>query len=249
MGNRDVPLITFKIKNMPYKRKGKCVYNKKTGEKKGCSSSAIKAKEYMKALYASELKEVLYERIMTKLSQKQQVEEGRLAKILGGVSLLAALAGVNASIESDPTMQALENAYEQAEANGDEAKMKEIKDKIAKQAVYLSAGQGEEQSIDEKLKGGQKKLDANKDGKISKEDFKLLKSKSSVKEGEEGRTENYMFFSNLEQMKRQIEMLMQIDPTTIDMILQNGHDWADDHISEAKNNMDQVFDFIMNEVK
>ena len=33
----------------------------------------------------------------------------------------------------------------------------------------------------------------------------------------------------------------------IDEILSNGHDWADDHIAEAKVNMDQVFDFIMNE--
>lgn len=37
---------------MPYERKGKCVY-KKTGKKVGCSKSATKAKEYVKALYAS----------------------------------------------------------------------------------------------------------------------------------------------------------------------------------------------------
>lgn len=37
---------------MPYERKGKCVY-KKTGKKVGCSKSAAKAKEYVKALYAS----------------------------------------------------------------------------------------------------------------------------------------------------------------------------------------------------
>ena len=147
---------------MPYERKGNCVYNKETGEKKGCSSNAAKAKEYMKALYASELKETLYKR------------------------------------------------------------------------------------INEKLKGKQTKLDANKDGKISKKDFELLQS---VDEGGEDRTENYMFFSNLEQMKRQIEILMEMDPTVIDMILQNGHDWADDHISEAKTNIDQVFDLIMNETK
>lgn len=236
---------------MPYERKGKCVYNKETGEKKGCSSSATKAKEYMKALYASELKEVLYERIKTKLSQNQQkIEEGRLAKILGGVSLLAALAGVNASIESDPTMQALEDAYEQAEIKGDEVKMKELKDKIAKQAVYLSAGEGEEQSINEK-----KGKDLDNDGDIDSDDYLLArknaieKSKKTVKEGGEGRTENYMFFSNLKQMQRQIKFLMEIDPQIIDMILQNGHDWADDHITEAKTNMDQVFDFIMNEIK
>ena len=60
---------------------------------------------------------------------------------------------------------------------------------------------------------------------------------------------NYMFFSNLKQMKRQIEMIMEMDPDMIDNIIQNGHDWADDHISEAKTNMDQVFDFLKNEME
>jgi hypothetical protein len=60
---------------------------------------------------------------------------------------------------------------------------------------------------------------------------------------------NYMFFSNLKQMKRQIEMIMEMDPDMIDSIIQNGHDWADDHISEAKTNMDQVFDFLKNEIE
>jgi hypothetical protein len=60
---------------------------------------------------------------------------------------------------------------------------------------------------------------------------------------------NYMFFSNLKQMKRQIEMIMEMDPDMIDNIIQNGHDWADDHISEAKTNMDQVFDFLKNEIE
>jgi hypothetical protein len=35
----------------------------------------------------------------------------------------------------------------------------------------------------------------------------------------------------------------------VEEILEDGHDWAQDHISEAKNNMDQVFDFLMNETK
>ena len=61
--------------------------------------------------------------------------------------------------------------------------------------------------------------------------------------------ENYMFFSNLKQMKRQIEMMMEMDPAMINQIIQNGHDWADDHISEAKTNVDQVFDFMMNEIQ
>jgi hypothetical protein len=65
----------------------------------------------------------------------------------------------------------------------------------------------------------------------------------------EQESSNYMFFSNLEQMKRQCELLLELDPHTVDEILSNGHDWADDHISTAKENIDQVFDFMMNETK
>ena len=59
----------------------------------------------------------------------------------------------------------------------------------------------------------------------------------------------YMFFSNLEQMRRQCDLLLDLDESMVEEILENGHDWAQDHISEAKNNMDQVFDFLMNETK
>ena len=63
----------------------------------------------------------------------------------------------------------------------------------------------------------------------------------------EQETENYMFFSNLEQIKRQCELLLSFDKQMIESLLSNGHDWADDHITVSKENMDQVFDFIMNE--
>ena len=62
-------------------------------------------------------------------------------------------------------------------------------------------------------------------------------------------SERYMFFSNLEQMKRQCGLLLDLDHDMVEKILSNGHDWAQDHIAEAKNNMDQVFDFLMNETK
>ena len=66
---------------------------------------------------------------------------------------------------------------------------------------------------------------------------------------QESRSNRYMFFSNLEQMRRQCDMLLELDESMLEEILDNGHDWAQDHISEAKNNMDQVFDFLMNETK
>lgn len=59
----------------------------------------------------------------------------------------------------------------------------------------------------------------------------------------------YMFFSNLEQMRRQCDLLLDLDQDMVESILENGHDWAQDHIAESKNTLDQVFDFIMNESK
>jgi hypothetical protein len=73
--------------------------------------------------------------------------------------------------------------------------------------------------------------------------------KKVLREEEKKHTSRYMFFSNLEQMKRQCEMLLDMDQDEIESILENGHDWAQDHIAEAKNNMDQVFDFLKNEME
>lgn len=73
--------------------------------------------------------------------------------------------------------------------------------------------------------------------------------KKHLSQLKEQRTENYMFFSNLQQLKRQCEMLLELDPMIIEEILQNGHDWADDHVTVAKENIDQVLDFFMNETK
>lgn len=73
-------------------------------------------------------------------------------------------------------------------------------------------------------------------------------SEQLKEEGEE-RSSRYMFFSNLEQIHRQAAMLLEMDENTLEQILDNGHDWAQDHVSEAKNNMDQVFDFIMNKIR
>ena len=67
-----------------------------------------------------------------------------------------------------------------------------------------------------------------------------------IKETHEEKSSRYMFFSNLEQMRRQCDLLLDLDRDMVEEILEHGHDWAQDHISEAKNNMDQVFDFLMN---
>ena len=62
--------------------------------------------------------------------------------------------------------------------------------------------------------------------------------------GEGGR---YMFFANLEQIKHQAEELLALDHNKIEDTLNNGHDWAADHVSTAKETLDHVFDFMVNE--
>jgi hypothetical protein len=84
---------------------------------------------------------------------------------------------------------------------------------------------------------------------------KIVKLKESdlqniiIKVLNEQESDRYMFFSNLEQMRRQCDLLLDLNHDEIDSILDDGHDWAQDHIAEAKNNLDQVFDFLMNTTK
>jgi hypothetical protein len=85
-------------------------------------------------------------------------------------------------------------------------------------------------------------------GEKSFEYLNDAKSGDELMESHDHGNSRYMFFSNLEQMNRQTELLMDLDQSQVESILENGHDWAQDHIAEAKNNMDQVFDFIMNEI-
>ena len=61
--------------------------------------------------------------------------------------------------------------------------------------------------------------------------------------------ERYMFFSNLEQIHRQTGLLLELNKNTVEGILDDGHDWAQDHVSTSKESIDQVFDFMMNETK
>ena len=69
-----------------------------------------------------------------------------------------------------------------------------------------------------------------------------------LEEGGEN-SSRYMFFSNLEQIKRQADLLLKFDQGKIEAILNSGHDWAADHMAVAKEDLSQVFDFMMNELE
>jgi len=78
-----------------------------------------------------------------------------------------------------------------------------------------------------------------------------IKSFNTFNKGinEDKENSRYMLFSNLEQIRRQAGLLLDMNEEDIEKIIENGHDWAQDHIAVAKENIDQVFDFLMNETK
>lgn len=70
-----------------------------------------------------------------------------------------------------------------------------------------------------------------------------------VNEDHDGGQENYMFFGNLETIKRACEELLAMDPAKVDKILQNGHNWAVDHIATSKDDIEEVAGFLKNEMQ
>lgn len=71
---------------------------------------------------------------------------------------------------------------------------------------------------------------------------------SSDKCAESGSDLNYMFFGNLETMKRMIDELVQMDPTQVDEILKGGHEWAVDHIASSADDVQEVYNFLKNRI-
>ena len=59
---------------------------------------------------------------------------------------------------------------------------------------------------------------------------------------------NYMFTANLHTIKRAVDTLLEMDQDSIDRVLTNGHDWAADHIATAKDDLQEVSEFFINEL-
>ena len=60
---------------------------------------------------------------------------------------------------------------------------------------------------------------------------------------------NYMFFGNLKTIKKYVDAMLQMDPRHVQSILSDGHDWAADHIATSKDDIQEVGDFMMNEMQ
>jgi hypothetical protein len=64
----------------------------------------------------------------------------------------------------------------------------------------------------------------------------------------EGEEKNYMFFKNLYTMKRCIDEIMAMDKEQVDEMIERGHDWASDHISSSKDDLQEVCDWLRYEI-
>ena len=60
---------------------------------------------------------------------------------------------------------------------------------------------------------------------------------------------HYMFFSNLKVIKDRVDALLAMDPEKIDNMIDNGHDWASEHIATSKDDVEEVYNWISSSVK
>lgn len=58
---------------------------------------------------------------------------------------------------------------------------------------------------------------------------------------------NYMFFSNLETIKEKVDALLAMDPAAVDKMLSDGHDWAGEHVSTSKDDIEEVYNWLSSE--
>lgn len=71
------------------------------------------------------------------------------------------------------------------------------------------------------------------------------KSECSTRRSEGDR---YMFFDNLKTIKAEIDALLQMNPEDVTNLLNNGHDWAADHIATSKDDIQEVAEFLRNNI-
>ena len=77
--------------------------------------------------------------------------------------------------------------------------------------------------------------------------FGDFRSEPKINESHEEFT-HYMFFQDVESIKRMCDKILAEDFKKVDQLLANGHDWAADHVAQAKSKIGEVTGFLMNEL-
>jgi len=112
-------------------------------------------------------------------------------------------------------------------------------EKISKNEIdsELQALKGKDKDPKKKGVQGLSKNDLAKYRKLN-----LAKTLKGLKEHQE--TQNYMFFGNLQTIKRLVDEMLEMDEAKVDAMLSDGHNWAVDHIATSKDDVEEVFNFL-----
>jgi hypothetical protein len=196
---------------MPYERKGKCIYNKETGEKKGCSTSVGKAKNYMKALYAAEKGDIKEES-----SKSSQAIQDRAEDIYQAMKATA-----------------LEKAVDRYGADAEDV-LRGRAMNVAKKQVKMKNTDRLKEIITKKLseKKGKEFPDLTGDGKVTKAD--ILKGRG-VELKEELDYEGEMAKSELRNIIQNAQELMNSldDDTQLEAWVQSKLTKANDYLNSV----------------
>lgn len=55
----------------------------------------------------------------------------------------------------------------------------------------------------------------------------------------------YMFFQNLKSIKMMVDEMLELDEQMVNDVLTDGHDWANDHVTTSKDDIEEVYNFLM----
>jgi len=73
----------------------------------------------------------------------------------------------------------------------------------------------------------------------------MIKSFNKFNENNsESESQNYMFFNNLATIKRLVDDMLEMDEKEVDDMLTNGHNWALDHMTTSKDDVEEVYNFL-----
>ena len=198
---------------MPYELRGKCVYNKETGKKKGCSSSVKKAKAYMKALYASEpINEGLSDAVLDRANDVYSAMKA------DDKAIMNAVAKHGSSAENILWGRAINTAKKQVQTMNDNKLKEIIKKKLSTPPVSE--------------KKSKEFPDLTGDGKVTKAD--ILKGRGvDLKEevdyeGEMAKSELYRLIKNSQELMQMLD-----DDTQLEAWVQSKITKAADYIASV----------------
>ena len=77
-----------------------------------------------------------------------------------------------------------------------------------------------------------------------KQEKSVKKTAEKLKKSISENKDNYMFFQNLKTIRDAADEMLALDPSMVDMILSDGHDWANDHIATSKDDVEEVKNFL-----